>query len=62
MLGNYNYRYIDGIRRRGGRVEVCYNDILHPVCADEWTDNDAAVVCRNRGYEYPYYRMYYSTL
>ena len=56
-LGNYSYHYVDGKYRRGGRVEVCYNEILYPVCVDDWSDDDATVVCRRRGYRFPYYRM-----
>ena len=58
MLGNYSYRYVDGKGRRGGRVEICYNESLYPLCTDEWTEDDATVACQNRGYRFPYYRMY----
>jgi hypothetical protein len=46
----------DGYYVYGGRVEVCYNGTYGPVCDEGWTDNDAAVVCMNMGYNSPYYR------
>ena len=39
-------------------MEVCYNEIYHPVCDEGWTDSDAAVTCNSIGYGYPYYREY----
>ena len=55
-LANYTYSYNDGDHFTGGRVEVCYNGTYYPVCAEGWTDSDAAVVCKHYGYHYPYYR------
>ena len=34
----------------GGRLEVCYNGIYHPVCDEGWTENDSTVACSNAGY------------
>ena len=56
LLANSTYSYYNGSNVYGGRVEACYNGVYHPVCDEEWTDNDAAVVCNNMGYSYPYYR------
>ena len=56
LLANSTYSYYNGSNVYGGRLEVCYNGVYHPVCDEEWTDNDAAVVCNNMGYSYPYYR------
>ena len=58
QLVNSTYSYIDGDYYYGGRVEVCYNGIYRPVCAENWNDSDAAVVCYSVGYSSPYYRKY----
>jgi hypothetical protein len=56
-LANSTYSYtVNGSYFYGGRVEVCYNGTYGPVCDEGWTDNDAAVVCMNMGYNSPYYR------
>ena len=33
-----------------GRVEMCFNREWYVVCADQWTRNSTAVVCRQLGY------------
>ena len=53
---NATYHYEEGNLVFGGRVEVCHDNTYHPVCGEGWTDNDATVVCRYRGYRYPSYR------
>ena len=39
-------------------MEVCYNGTYRPVCDEDWTYSEAAVVCYNMGYSSPYYRKY----
>ena len=60
-FANYTDYYDNetNIYKYGGRVEVCSGDTYYPVCDEGWTDNDAAVVCNNRGYSPPYYRQLY---
>ena len=62
LLANSESSYYDGDYFYGGRVELCYNGTYRPICSadDQWTDNDAAVVCNYIGYGSPYYREYYS--
>ena len=43
---------VDGQNSKEGRVEVMWDGIRGTVCDDEWTDEDAAVVCRMLGYRF----------
>ena len=33
-----------------GRVEICINGIFGTVCAEDWSNEDASVVCRELGF------------
>ena len=33
-----------------GRVEICIDNVWGTICNDNWDDNDAQVVCRQKGF------------
>ena len=42
---NGDLRLVNGTSSQG-RVEICFEATWQRVCATNWDDNDAAVVCR----------------
>lgn len=44
-------RLVGGVRVREGQVEVCYNGMWGRICSPSWSYNNAAVVCRQLGYD-----------
>ena len=43
-------RVVGGSNNREGRVEVCLNGIWGTVCDNNWSQEDANIVCRQLGY------------
>ncbi|XP_050393850.2 deleted in malignant brain tumors 1 protein [Patella vulgata] len=44
------YRLVNGTGRHEGRVEVFFNNAWGTICGYGWGDEDAAVVCKERGF------------
>lgn len=62
QIAEQTYDYVDNEYYFGGRVEVCYDEVYHPVCDLGWDDLEAAVVCISYGYTRPFYRTLISSL
>ena len=43
-------RLVNGQNQLEGRVEICQNKVWGTVCADNWSDKQASVVCRQLRY------------
>ena len=50
---NGDVRLVDGGSPDQGRVEMCFNGRWGTVHSDSWGNTDAAVVCRQLGYDLP---------
>ena len=58
QLVNQSYTSTTGLTATGGVVQVCVNREYGYVCADDWDDREAEVVCRSSfGYRAPYFGM-----
>ena len=57
-LVNQSYTYSNGLLTVGGVVQVCVNQQYVYICADDWDNREADVVCRSHGFQSPYYGMY----
>ena len=44
-------RLVDGVTSYEGRVEICYDGVWGLVCDNTWNYYDAAVVCRQLGFQ-----------
>ena len=55
-LVNQSYTSTTGLTATGGVVQVCVNREYGYVCADDWDDREAEVVCSSSfGYRAPYF-------
>ena len=45
-------RLVGGDIDRQGTVEVCQGGLWGRICDDDWSTSDAAVVCRQLGYQF----------
>ena len=56
-LVNQSYTSPNGLNAVSGVVQVCVNQQYGYVCADNWDNREADVVCRslNFGYQAPHY-------
>ena len=48
---NATLRIVDGPNDLEGRLEVCLNNVWGTVCGAYWDNYDAAVACRQLGYQ-----------
>ena len=59
-LVNQSYSPLYAIKKFGGVVQVCVNQQYVYICADDWDDREADVVCRSlvSYYRAPYYGLH----
>ena len=50
VCSNGDVRLVNGQYESEGRVEICFHEQYGTICDDTWDGNDAAVVCRQLGY------------
>ena len=43
-------RLVDGMVANEGRVELCFHNRWGTICDDNWSKNNAKVVCRHLGF------------
>ena len=57
LVNQSRYLSSSGLSAISGVVQVCVNQQYGYVCADNWDDNEAEVVCRSQSFRYraPYY-------
>lgn len=41
---------MNGVIQYEGEIEVCINGVWGSICADEWDETDAYVICKQLGY------------
>ena len=61
---NRTFTFTDGLEAVSGVVQVCVNKRYGYVCADNWDNREAEVVCRSysSSYQSPYFGMHLSIL
>ena len=48
---NGDVRLVNGTTPYEGRVEICYDGVWGSVCGYNWDYFDAAIVCRQMGFQ-----------
>ena len=44
-------RLSNSSQANSGRVEICYNNHFGTICDNEWTTEEASIVCAQLGFE-----------
>lgn len=50
MCNKTEVRLVDGLTPNDGKVEICRDGLWGSLCNDKWDHREAAVVCRQLGY------------
>ena len=45
-----SFRLVNGVIQNEGEIEVCINGVWGSICADEWDETDAYVICKQLDY------------